>query len=149
MHPDQLTPPSRPQCAYWRVDRCGDLANLLGKRYWLKVRCTFSIHAVSDCRVCSVISNCTGQRVLCYMTMARGSAALPWATSKTRKLTKSQPRSLLSIARLNSAKSRACPASWSLIRIAQISFSLSGAFWPTSLPLFQGTETWEFQYGIS
>jgi len=52
-------------------------------------------------------------------------------------------RSLLSMARLSSAKSRAFSASWSLIRIAQISLSFSGAFWPTSLPLFQGTDDLE------
>jgi hypothetical protein len=40
------------------------------------------------------------------MTMARGRMVLPWAISQTRKLTKSQPRNLLSVAGFNRAKSR-------------------------------------------
>jgi len=52
---------------------------------------------------------------------------------------RSHPRSLLSIARLNSARSRRLLASSNRIRIAQIYFSLKGGFWPTSFPLFQGT----------
>src|SRR5450631_4936678 len=43
------------------------------------------------------------------------------------------------MARLNSASSLRRPASCKRTRIAQISFSLNGAFWPTSLPLFQGS----------
>jgi hypothetical protein len=39
-------------------------------------------------------------------TIARDDMAPPWQTSRTRSLTKSQARSLLSMARLNSAKSR-------------------------------------------
>lgn len=37
----------------------------------------------------------------------------------------------------------AFPVSWSLNRIALISLSFSGAFWPTSLPLFQGADDLE------
>jgi hypothetical protein len=44
-------------------------------------------------------------------TMARGRMPLPYAMSQTGRLTKSQPRSLLSMTRLNSAKSRALSAS--------------------------------------
>ena len=51
----------------------------------------------------------------------------------------SQVRGLLSIPRSNSARSRTLRNSWRLTRIAQISFSLNGAFWPTSLPLFHGS----------
>ncbi len=59
-------------------------------------------------------------------------------TSRTRKPTRSQARSLLSMAKLNRASSRRRTASCSRIRIAQISLSLKGVFWPTILPLFQG-----------
>src|SRR6056297_366511 len=52
-------------------------------------------------------------------------------------LTRSQPRSLLSIARLKSARSRWFSASSSLTLIAQIYFGFSGRFWPTMRPLFQ------------
>src|SRR5499427_6695424 len=53
--------------------------------------------------------------------------------------TTSQPRSLLSIARLNIARSRARPSTWSFVRIDQTCFGRSGGFAPVSLPLFQGT----------
>ncbi len=45
----------------------------------------------------------------------------------------------LSMARLKSARFLTFRDNCSLIRIAQISLSLSGAFCPTSLPLFQGS----------
>jgi hypothetical protein len=51
---------------------------------------------------------------------------------------RSQPRSLLSTAKLNLAKSRVRCAAFKVMRIAQTSFSLSGGFWPMILPLFQG-----------
>ena len=53
--------------------------------------------------------------------------------------TTSQPRSLLSIARLNTAKSRARPSIWSFVRIDQTCLGRSGGFAPVSLPLFYGT----------
>jgi hypothetical protein len=63
----------------------------------------------------------------------------PWLTSLTRRLTRSQPRSLLSRARSKSARSRVRPSSCRRVRSVQISFSFSGGFCPVSLPLFQGT----------
>jgi hypothetical protein len=45
---------------------------------------------------------------------------------------------LLSMARLNIAKSRVRPSTWSLVRIDQTCFGRSGGFAPISLPLFQG-----------
>ena len=54
----------------------------------------------------------------------------------TRNLTKSQLRNLLSIAKLNNAKSRVFSASCSHIRIPQISFCFSCAFCLASRPLF-------------
>jgi hypothetical protein len=50
----------------------------------------------------------------------------------------SQPRSLLSIARSKSARSRVRPASGSRVRMAQTCFGCSGGFGPMSLFLFQG-----------
>src|ERR1700704_136330 len=61
------------------------------------------------------------------------------ATSSTLIATTSQPRSLLSIARLNMARSRARPSIWSFVRIDQTCLGRSGGFDPVSLPLFQGT----------
>jgi hypothetical protein len=58
--------------------------------------------------------------------------------SCTCKRVKSYARSLLSIARLNVANSRALDNICSLVRIAQISRSFNGGFWPVSLPLFHG-----------
>src|SRR5258708_31318663 len=58
--------------------------------------------------------------------------------SSTLRATTSQPRSLLSIARLNIARSRLRSATWSLVRIDQTCFGRSGGLAPTSLPLFQG-----------
>jgi hypothetical protein len=51
----------------------------------------------------------------------------------------SQPRSLLSIARLNIARSRMRPSIWSLVRIDQTCLGRSGGFAPVSFPLFHGT----------
>ena len=52
-------------------------------------------------RVCSVISNWTGLPVFFWITVARSRTLPPTHTSSTRSETRSQPRSLLSIARLN------------------------------------------------
>src|SRR3984893_17212553 len=57
--------------------------------------------------------------------------------------TTSQPRSLLSIARLNMARSRMRPSIWSLVRIDQTCFGRSGGFAPVGLPLFHGTRLWD------
>src|SRR5213596_2736930 len=53
--------------------------------------------------------------------------------------TTSQPRSLLSIARLNMARSRVRPSIWSFVRIDQTCLGRSGGFAPVSFPLFHGT----------
>jgi hypothetical protein len=97
------------------------------------------IHPITACRVGSVISNWTGRRVFCWSTSARVAMIWPWQTSRTRSCIKSQARSLLSIAKLNKARSRHRLAICNRTRIAQISLSLNGVFWPTSLPLFQGS----------
>src|SRR5262245_47132128 len=58
------------------------------------------------------------------------------ATSSTPRATRSQPRSLLSMARLNSARSRACLCNCSLARIDHTCPGRKGGFGPASLPLF-------------
>src|SRR6516162_5388435 len=54
--------------------------------------------------------------------------------------TTSQPRSLLSMARLNRARSRVRRSSCSLVLIDHTWLGLSGGFAPGNLPLFQGTQ---------
>ena len=58
-------------------------------------------------RVCSLNSNLTGRLVFLCRTVARSAVDPPAATSSTRMATTSQPRSLLSIARLNMARASA------------------------------------------
>src|ERR1022692_3098813 len=58
--------------------------------------------------------------------------------SSTLRATTSQPRNLLSMARLNNARSRVRCSIWSLVRIAQTCFCRSGGLAPVSFPLFQG-----------
>src|SRR6201996_668576 len=53
--------------------------------------------------------------------------------------TTSQPRSLLSIARLNMARSRARPSICSFVRIDQTCLGRSGGFAPVNFPLFHGS----------
>src|SRR5215472_9747105 len=63
----------------------------------------------------------------------------PTLTSSTCSLTRSQPRSLLSIARLNKARLRARRSTWSRTRIDHTSLGLRGRFCPIRRPLFQGS----------
>src|ERR1700730_14085269 len=58
--------------------------------------------------------------------------------SSTLRATTSQPRSLLSIARLNIARSRLRSATWSLVRSDQTCFGRSGGFVASNLPSLQG-----------
>jgi hypothetical protein len=88
--------------------------------------------------VCSVNSNRTGCPVFLWRTIARSTACPCGATSSTFRLTTSQPRSLLPMAKLNIAKSRVRPSTLSFVRIDQTCFGRSGGFAPISLPLFQG-----------
>jgi hypothetical protein len=64
-----------------------------------------------------------------------------YTTSSTRTATTSQPRSLLSIAKLNRARSLFLPSICSFVRIDQTWLGRNGGFAPTSLPLFYGTPT--------
>jgi hypothetical protein len=61
------------------------------------------------------------------------------AMSSTLRATTSQSRNLLSIARLNIAKSLKWSSTCSLVRIDQTFLTRSGGFEPTIFPLFQGT----------
>src|SRR6266851_1943447 len=72
------------------------------------------------------------------MMLARSRTRPPAQTSSTCSRTRSHPLSLLSMARLNNATSRAQCLSWSRTRIAQTSSGLSGRFCPVRRPLFQG-----------
>jgi hypothetical protein len=71
--------------------------------------------------------------------------------SSSRSLTKSQARSLLSIARLKIARSRTDRAISRRTRIDHTCLGSRGFFWPTSNPLFQGRwhrSTGVWAYGI-
>ena len=72
------------------------------------------------------------------MTVLRFAIHAPCATSLILSLTRSQLRNLLSMARLNWARSRVLFDICNQIRIAQTSLSFSGGFCPVSFPLFQG-----------
>ena len=95
------------------------------------------IHLWRDVRVLSEISKRTGICVLLCKIEAR---SLKWPhviTSTAFNFTRSQPRSLLSMARLKSARSRCFSASSRRTLIAQTCFGFKGRFWPTMRPLFQ------------
>jgi hypothetical protein len=61
------------------------------------------------------------------------------ARSSTLSTTTSQPRSLLSTAKLNIARSLVRPSICNLVLINETCFGRSGGFGPISLPLFQST----------
>jgi hypothetical protein len=87
---------------------------------------------------CSVISNWTGRPVFFWTIVARCRTLAPEQMSSSRSLTKSQARSLLSIARLKIARSRLDCAISRRTRMDQMCFGSRGFFWPMSNPLFQG-----------
>jgi hypothetical protein len=87
---------------------------------------------------CSVISNWTGRPVFFWTTVARRRTLAPEHISSTRSLTRSQARSLLSIARLKIARLRLDPAISRRTRMDQTCFGSRGFFRPMSNPLFQG-----------
>jgi hypothetical protein len=103
--PDRADPlvESRP---YWRVEMWSPARLLLGNSQSSHRRPRRSSQARSASRVGSVISNGTGLPVFCWITVARSRSAPPGAMSLTFNFTRSQPRSLASIAQLNSARSR-------------------------------------------
>jgi hypothetical protein len=86
---------------------------------------------------CSVISNWTGRSVFFWTIVARCRTFTPEQMSSIRSLTRSQARSLLSIARLNIARSCLDRAISRRTRMDQTCFGSRGFFWPMSNPLFQ------------
>jgi hypothetical protein len=75
----------------------------------------------------------------CYRSLRALSLAFaPEQMSSNRSLTKSQARSLPSIARLKIARSRLDRAISNRTRMDQTCFGSGGFFWPISNPLFQG-----------
>jgi len=86
-----------------------------------------------------VNSNRTGRPVFRWTIFPLAWTVSPLAMWQTRRLRRSQARSLLSIARLKRTRFRGLPAASNRIRIDQTCCRVSGAFLPTSLPLFQGT----------
>jgi hypothetical protein len=87
---------------------------------------------------CSVISNWTGRPVFFWTIVARCRTLAPAQMSSNRSLTRSQARSLLSIAKLKMARSRLDRAIYRRTRMDQTCFGSRGFFWPMSRPLFQG-----------
>jgi len=87
----------------------------------------------------SLNSNLTGRPVFFCRIVARSAVYPLEATSSTLIATTSQPRSLLSIAKLDIASSRAWPSIWSFVRMDQTCLGRGGGFAPVTLPLFQGT----------
>ena len=85
-----------------------------------------------------VISNWTGRWVFRWTIDARLEIRPNDATSRTLMATRSHPRNLLSMARLNRARFLGLLASCRRHRMPHTSRSLSGRFWPTSTPWFQG-----------
>ena len=77
------------------------------------------------------ISNCTGRPVFCWTTMARVRISWPVTRVPILIFTRSQPRSLLSIARSNSARSLMRPSLSRKKRIAQIWRCFRGFLTPT------------------
>src|SRR6266436_7578047 len=92
--------------AYWRVDMWGLARSRLGKRYREPVTRSIGNQASTELLDCSVISNWTGRPVFFWTIVARCRTFTPEQTSSNRSLTRSQARSLLSIARLKITRSR-------------------------------------------
>src|SRR6266436_6505749 len=124
--------------AYWRVDMWGLARSRLGKRYREPVTRSIGNQASTELLDCSVISNWTGRPVFFWTIVARCRTFTPEQTSSNRSLTRSQARSLLSIARLKITRSRLDHAISRRTRMDQTCFGSRGFFWPMSNPLFQG-----------
>jgi hypothetical protein len=117
-------------------------------------------HSPMALRVCSVIwnctgrpvFNCTGRPVFFWITVARSRTMPPPTTSSIVNRTRSQLLSLLSMARLNIARSRRRPSSCRRTRMVQTSFGFSGRFWPISRPCSRvraGKGRWGFRSSSS
>src|SRR5262249_57427072 len=93
---------------------------------------------------CSVSSNL----ILCRI-VARSIVYPLGPTSSTLRAITSQPRSLLSSAKLNIASSRVRPSTISRVLIDQTCFGRNGGLAPVSFPLFQGVRAGPFNKVIS
>ena len=91
---------------YYRVDMCWLVPTRDRNKKSLLCKFSSFIKAVTASLVPLVISNWTGLPVFSCNTVALLKTELPYATSDTLSFTRSQPRSLLSRAILNRAKSR-------------------------------------------
>ena len=89
----------------------------------------------------SVISNCTGRPVFRCTTIPRSRTSAPEQMSSVLRRTRSDALSLLSIARLKSARSWGEPDISRRTLIDQTCLGNNGRFWPTTSPLFQGWRT--------
>jgi hypothetical protein len=133
--------PSTQRCtsrAYWRVGMWGLASSRLGKRYLEPVARRIGSQSSTELLDCSVISNWTGRPVFFWTMVARRLALAPEQISSTRSLTRSQARSLLSIARLKIARSRLDPAISRRTQMDQTCVGSRGFFWPMINPVFQG-----------
>jgi len=110
----------------------------VGKRYREPVARSVGSQASTEFLDCSEISNWTGRPVFFWTIVARRRRFVPEQMSSSRSLTRSQARSLLSIARLKIARSRIDRAISRRTRIDHTCLGSRGFFWPTSNPLFQG-----------
>lgn len=115
------------------IMRTGRLGDLFGRRRMLLVGIIVFTLTSTLC----VISKRTGWRILLWVIEVRFLTRPAEKTSATLRPTRSQPRSLLSMARLKSARSRIWPASLRRMRIAQIYFGMGWCFWPAKRPLLQ------------
>lgn len=73
----------------------------------------------------------------CCMTIVRAAIRSPWATSRRCSCTRCAAAQLTVGGQMSSRRTR----------IAQMSLSLSGAFCPTSAPLFQGSRRLDIRVG--
>src|ERR1700730_686834 len=100
-----------------------------------------TFHSFGSCWLCYFRyfnSKRTGRPVFLWPRVARASEYPLGATSSTLIATTSQPRSLLSMARLNIANSRARLSIRRFVRMDQTRLANSGGFAPISFPLFHG-----------
>jgi len=96
--------------AYCRVERCDNLRIRLGNRNEDGSRSASIIQDAMHSLVLVVSSKRTGRPVFCCTIAALELISLPLATSESLSFSRSHARSLLSIAKLNRARSRDRPA---------------------------------------
>jgi hypothetical protein len=126
--------------------RLGDLVNQVHMEHAIVELGAGYLHVVGEAEA-PLKRRCRGAGSRCRSSSPRpyapqGEALLePFTPQVWASLPQSprQPRSLLSIASLNIAKSRVRPSICNRVRIDQTCFGRNGGFWPMSLPLLQGS----------